>query len=174
MKLSFSHIVLYVSDQSKMLDFYTRILGFKVTDQGPLAEGAPDIVFLSNDPEEHHQIAMIQVRQDDKPSNTLNHFAFRVERFEEVIELNRTLQEITGIDVNPLSHGNTLSIYFNDLEGNGIEVFWDTPWHVDQPQGKSWDPSLRKQAVLSWVEENFKDEAGFEPRADYYQHRHLR
>lgn len=173
MKLSFSHIVIYVSDQATMLDFYTRVLGFSVTDKGPLAEGVPDIVFLSNDPEEHHQIAMVQVRHDDKPSNTINHFAFRVESFEEVVKLNRTLQEIAGIDINPLSHGNTLSVYSNDPEGNGIEVFWDTPWHVDQPQGKPWDPSLGIQAALSWVEENFKDEAGVEPREDYYQHRHL-
>lgn len=173
MKLSWSHAVIYVRDQTTMLDFYTNVLGFRITDRGPLAEGAPDIVFLSNDSEEHHQIAMVQVRQDDKPSNTINHFAFRVESLEEVIELNSTLKGMEGININPMSHGNTLSIYFNDPEHNGLEVFWDTPWHVRQPQGKVWDTSLDKEAALSWVEENFKSEPGFEPREDYYRHRHL-
>ena len=89
MKLSWSHTVLYIKDQAKMLDFYTRTLGFKVTDRGAIGPGgAPEIVFLSNDPTEHHQIAMITSRDDDEASNSVNHFAFRVETFEEVRELN--------------------------------------------------------------------------------------
>ena len=36
MQLSWSHAVLYVSDEPKMLDFYTKVLGFEVTDRGPL------------------------------------------------------------------------------------------------------------------------------------------
>ena len=43
----------------------------------------------------------------------------------------------------------TLSIYFNDPERNGIEVFWDTPWHVAQPQGKVWDTELDEAALLA-------------------------
>jgi len=173
MKLSWSHAVLYVRDQAKMLDFYTNVLGFKVTDRGPLGDNAPEIVFLSNDPEEHHQIAMIQTRRDEAPSNSVNHFAFRVDSFEEVKSLNDALTGLDGIDIMPLSHGNTLSVYFNDPERNGIEVFWDTPWHVSQPQGKPWDTSMSKEEALGWVEENFGGEPTFEAREDYYRHRHL-
>lgn len=171
MKLEWSHAVLYVQDLKKMLDFYTNVLGFEVTDRGPLAPNAPEIVFLSQDADEHHQIAMIPVREDDKPSNSVNHFAFRVERFEDVTSLNGKLADIGGIKVGPLSHGNTLSIYFNDPEGNGLEVFWDTPWHVRQPQGKPWDTSLTKAQALAWAEDTFKDEPGFEPREAYYARR---
>lgn len=173
MRLTWSHAVLYVRDQQKMLEFYTNVLGFKITDRGPLGENAPEIVFLSNDPGEHHQVAMIQTRQDEAPSNSVNHFAFRVENFEDVSSLNEKLCGLEGIKIMPLSHGNTLSIYFNDPEGNGIEVFWDTPWHVRQPQGKPWDASLSKADALRWVEENFRGEQGFEPRDDYYRNRHL-
>ena len=68
-----------------------------------------------------------------------------------------------GIDpILPINHGNAWSLYFSDPEGNGLEVFWDTPWHVEQPQGKVWDASLDKDAALAWVEENFSAEAGFE------------
>ena len=76
-----------------------------------------------------------------------------------------------GINIGPLSHGNTLSIYFNDPEGNGIEVFWDTPWHIAQPQGKPWDASLEKAEALAWVQQEFGDDPTFEPREDYYQRR---
>lgn len=170
MKLSWSHAVMYVRDYEKMIDFYSQVLEFAVTDQGPInpSPGAPQIVFLSQEPEEHHQLAMIANRQDDSTSNSINHFAFRVAEYESVTRLAVKLRGIEGIKVAPLCHGNTLSIYFNDPEGNGIEVFWDTPWHVPQPQGKRWDTSLSEQAALDWVESAYADEKGFVPREDYY------
>lgn len=171
MKLRWSHAVLNVRDQDRMLDFYTNVLGFTVTDRGPIADGAPEIIFMSQDPDEHHQLAMVQFRKDEDPANSLNHFAFRVESFDDVKNLHKKLDEMDGINVGPLSHGNTLSIYFNDPEGNGIEVFWDTPWHVAQPQGKPWDISMNEQEALQWVEDSFHDEAGFGPREDYYEKR---
>ncbi len=114
MKLSWSHAVLYARDLEKMLDFYTNTLGFEITDRGPVAPDAPEIVFLSQDADEHHQIAMLAVRKDDSPSNSVNHFAFRVEQFAEVSRLNEKLSGLDGVNVGPLSHGNTLSLYFND------------------------------------------------------------
>jgi catechol-2,3-dioxygenase len=171
MNLRWSHAVLYIRDQEQMLDFYTNTLGFEITDRGPMGEGAPEIIFLSQAPEEHHQLAMIQTRKDEEPSNTVNHFAFRVQRFDDVSNLNKQLESLDDIKIMPLSHGNTLSIYFNDPEGNGIEVFWDTPWHVAQPQGKPWDTDLNEEEALAWVESNFRDEPSFEPGVDFYSRR---
>ena len=161
MKLSWSHAVLNVRDLDAMLNFYTDVLGFSISDRGPLAPGAPEIVFMSNDPEEHHQVAMVPMREGETAGNPLNHLAFRVESFDDVKSLHERLSS-DSVDILPLSHGNTLSLYFNDPEGNGLEVFWDTPWHVTQPQGKVWDAGLDKDAALSWVEENFSAEDGFE------------
>ena len=160
MKLSWSHAVLNVRDLDVMLNFYTDVLGFTISDRGPLGPGAPDIVFMSNDPDEHHQVAMVPDRQGETAGNPLNHLAFRVESFDDVKSLHDRLTS-EGTDILPLSHGNTLSLYFNDPEGNGLEVFWDTPWHVQQPQGKVWDTGLERDAALAWVEENFSSEPGF-------------
>ena len=160
MKLHWSHAVLNVRDLDNMLKFYTDVMGFTISDRGPLGPNAPEIVFMSNDPEEHHQVAMVSMRDGETQGNPLNHLAFRVESFDEVKSLHDQLAE-DGVDILPLSHGNTLSIYFNDPEGNGLEVFWDTPWHVQQPQSKVWDASLDRDAALSWVEENFAEEPGF-------------
>ncbi|MEM7218657.1 MAG: VOC family protein [Pseudomonadota bacterium] len=172
MQLTWSHAVLYVRDQDKMLDFYTDVLGFHVTDRGPIGPNAPEIVFLSQSPDEHHQIAMIATRKDEDAPNSVNHLAFRTPSFADVKALHAKLDAIDGVRVGPLSHGNTLSVYFNDPEGNGIEVFWDTPWHVAQPQGKPWDVSMDEAQALAWVEENFAGETSFEPREDYYARRH--
>ena len=62
MLLTWSHAVMYVRHEAVMLDFYTRVLGFEITDRGPSEQG-PDIIFLSQNPEEHHQLAMLPVRQ---------------------------------------------------------------------------------------------------------------
>lgn len=163
MKLHWSHAVLNVRDLDSMLKFYTDMLGFTVSDRGPLGPNAPEIVFMSNDPAEHHQVAMVSMRDGETQGNPLNHLAFRVEGFDDVKDLHDRLAG-DGVDILPLSHGNTLSIYFNDPEGNGLEVFWDTPWHVQQPQGKVWDASLDRESALEWVESNFSEEAGFAPQ----------
>lgn len=163
MKLHWSHAVLNIRDLEQMLDFYTGVLGFTVTDRGLLGgPGSPEIVFMSNSDNEHHQLAMVPTR-DSSPATSLNHLAFRVESFDEVKEMNRRLT-VRNVEILPLSHGNTLSLYFNDPEGNAIEVFWDTPWHVDQPQGVVWDTSLDEAEALRFVEDSFKDEPSFAPR----------
>ncbi len=154
MKLKWSHAVLNVKDVDKILGFYTGILGFTITDRGPMGENAPEIIFMSQDPDEHHQLAVAALRKDEGPSNSLNHLAFRVESFDDIKTLSGKLKS-RDIDILPLSHGNTLSLYFNDPEGNGLEVFWDTPWHVEQPDGMTWDTDLDQAQALAWGRRNF-------------------
>ncbi len=161
MNLSWSHAVLNVRDMENMLGFYTSVLGFTISDRGEVAPGAPEIVFMSNSPDEHHQLALLDMRKGETAGNPLNHLAFRVESFDDVKDLHDQLVTLPYVKIMPLSHGNTLSIYFNDPEGNGLEVFWDTPWHITQPQGKRWDTSLDRDSALAWVEENFKEDPTF-------------
>ncbi|HIG39577.1 MAG: VOC family protein [bacterium] len=171
MQLQWSHAVIYVRNLEAMLEFYCKTLGFEVTDRGAIVESGPEIIFLSQIPNDHHQLAMVTTRKDDAPSNSVNHFAFRVQAFDDLKSLAKSLDDIGSIKINPLSHGNTLSIYFSDPEQNGIEVFWDTPWHVAQPQGKPWDLSLNDTEALEWVKKEFSDEPGFQPRENYYKQR---
>ena len=49
-----------------------------------------------------------------------------------------------------LNHGNALSIYFADLEGNTVEVYLDTPYYVAQPHGDPLD--LEKPDAEIWRE----------------------
>ena len=165
MKLSWSHVVLNVRDEKKILDFYTETLGFNVSDSGPVTKNGPNIIFMSQNKDEHHQLAIVSARKDEDTSTSLNHLAFRVESFDDVKTLHSKL-ESAGVNVLPLSHGNTLSLYFSDPEGNGLEVFWDTPWHVAQPEGILWDTSLNQAEALAWVEETFSNKPAFSKRED--------
>jgi catechol 2,3-dioxygenase len=164
---------MYVQDLEAMLAFYTRIMGFEITDRGALAgPGGPQIVFLSQVATDHHQLAMVGTRKASGPSNSVNHFAFRVASLDEVKTFIRRLaQDGRATNVAPLTHGNAWSVYFNDPEGNGIEVFCDTPWHVAQPQATPWDPSLDNDAIHAWTRARFENEPGFGPIETFYRER---
>ena len=91
MKLEWSHTVLNIKDSVKILEFYTKTLGFNLSDRGPLAENGPEIIFVSQDSDEHHQLAFIVEREEvDKPTS-LNHLSFRVKTFDEVHEVKERL-----------------------------------------------------------------------------------
>jgi len=137
--LEVAHAVLHVCDAEAMVDFYTRVLDFEVTDRGPLGSASgEEIIFLSQTADHHHQLALITGRDSPGRSNNLNHVAFRSSgTLDDLRALKVDLEAEPGIgNIRPLTHGNAWSVYFTDPEGNGVEVFIDTPWHVAQPQGK--------------------------------------
>ena len=168
MAMTWSHAVLYVKDAARMLDFYTRILGFHETDRGLIRGGPAEIIFLSQHPSEHHQVAMVPVRQDEGPSNSLAHIAFRVD---DMAELRGKIAALQGenVEMRPTTHGNTWSVYIQDPEQNGIEIFCDTPWHVTQPAGKTWDIDADNATLMAWTKAAFESEPGFEAKDAFHK-----
>ena len=148
--LAFSHMGLYVTDLARMEDFYTRLLGFTVTDRGDL--GSTQLVFLSRDPKEHHQIVLASGRPGATGFNPINQISFRMAEFSGLREMHRRLQGEGVAEMSPVSHGNALSIYFRDPEGNRIELFVDTPWYVLQPLRVPMDMSLPDAELWAWAE----------------------
>ena len=173
MQLRWSHAVLLVRDMDEMVDFYTKVLGFEVTDRGPFpgADGS-EIVFMSQVDTDHHQIAFASGSRDENPPNSVNHFAFRVDSLDDVKRMNAVLAEDGRVKNRlPLTHGNAWSIYFADPEGNGIEVFCDTPWHVQQPQAATWDIDKTNDEILDETRRHFESSPEFGPIGDFYLRR---
>lgn len=166
MNVSWSHCVLSVRDIDLMVSFYCDTLGFRLADRGELGPET-EIAFLSGSSSDHHQIAFTNGRGPET-GGSLNHNAFRVETVSEVIDLVNRLEADKRVGGSaPITHGNAVSVYFADPEGNGIEVFSDTPWHVKQPQARKWDPALSEEEVLAFVEAEFRDEPEFMPMTEY-------
>ena len=157
--LAFSHMGLYVTDLARMEDFYTRLLGFTVTDRGDL--GSTQLVFLSRDPKEHHQIVLASGRPGATGFNPINQISFRMAEFSGLREMHRRLQSEGVAEMSPVSHGNALSIYFRDPEGNRIELFVDTPWYVQQPLRVPMDMSLPDAELWAWAESEARKLPGF-------------
>lgn len=173
MQLRWSHAVVYVKDMDAMLDFYTHVLGFDISDRGwEREDGTPGIVFLSQVDSDHHQLGFAPTREEVSPSNSVSHVAFRVADLADVKAMIAKLkQDGRATDLKPLCHGNAWSIYFQDPEQNGVEIFCDTPFHVAQPQAKPWDPNASEEEILEWTEQTFRDEPEFGPIDAYYAKR---
>ena len=159
--LSFSHFGFFVRDLERMVDFYTRVLGFAVSDRGEL--GAMSLAFLTRDPRDHHQIVLVSGRPEGG-FNPINQISFRMQDFSGLRHMYRTLQSEAGVsEIAPVSHGNALSVYFRDPEGNRIELFIDTPWYVVQPMRIPMDMSLPDDELWKWAERTARELPGYQP-----------
>lgn len=152
---------MFVADAARMEDFYTRLLGFTVTDRGRL--GSADLVFLSREPREHHQIVLVSGRPERLPFNPINQISFRMAEFAGLREMHRRLVAEKVRELHPVSHGNALSVYFLDPEGNRIELFIDTPWYVSQPLRIPMDMGLSDAELWAWAEREARRQPGFKP-----------
>ena len=160
---------IFVADPARMEDFYTRVLGFTATDRGELdtPRGKVFLVFLSRDPREHHQIVLASGRPEGLPFNPINQISFRMAEFSGLREMHRRLAAEKVRDLYPVSHGNALSVYFLDPEGNRIELFVDTPWHCRQPVRVPMDMKLDDKALFAWAEAEAKKQPDFMPIDDW-------
>lgn len=136
--LKLAHIHLKVRDLERAVAFYTVLLGFKVSERV-----GKSYAFLSMS-DAHHDVALQQVGAGAPapPSHGvgLYHAAFEVPDRESLVRLYDKLRE-AGVSVVPSDHLVSWAIYFNDPDGNGLEVFWDTR---DQPTGRSsWNGENR-------------------------------
>ena len=163
--IALSHFEIYVRDLESMKEFYTRYLGFIETDKG---EGEDGMVFLSRNPDEHHQLVLTP-RQSRKPAeSTVDHIAFRVDSIPNLRVFHEALS--TGsTTMQTVSHGTTWSIYFRDPEGNRLELFTDTPWHVNQPCRFEINFELSDEKLLEFTEQAIKNLPGFRAVGDWRQ-----
>jgi catechol-2,3-dioxygenase len=168
--LTFSHIGLFVHDLGRMEGFYTRVLEFTVTDRGRL-EGGPNgfmnLVFLSRDPDEHHQIVLVDGRPTTLSFNVINQLSLKADSLGTLREMHRRLQDEGLPDIRPVTHGNALSVYAPDPEGNRLELYVDLPWYVTQPMRVSVDMTQDDEALMAFVHDHARKLPGFRPRAQW-------
>ena len=164
--MRFGHMGLMVRDLPKMKDFYTRVLGFTPTDEGPASKDY--IVFLCVEPRDHHQMFLCTGRQDGEGGSRIHHLAFRVE---DLPELRRIAERLKGEVpvIEPANHGIAWSIYTQDPEGNHLEFFVETPWFVHQPMKEPLDFSLPDEEIVRTTEAFCRAKPGFQPHPEWYR-----
>jgi catechol 2,3-dioxygenase len=163
--LQFSHIGLYVTDLPLMADFYKQALRFTQTDKGDL--GDVQLVFLSRDPNEHHQIVLATGRPADMAFNVVNQISFRVPDLANLRGFHERLLAGGAMGMYTITHGNSVSIYCKDPEGNRLELFMDTPWYCEQPLRQPIDLMQSDDAILAQAEAIAKRTPKFMSRAQW-------
>ena len=146
---SLGHIGFYVRDMERSVKFYRDILGIQVSDRSP--RGA---VFMSAQDRlaEHHELYLAPGRNDDGKANLLQQISFRCVSVADVKEFYHLFVE-NQVPINRcVSHGNTVSIYAEDPDGNSVEVYWPTGVDVPQPFGKPMDLSKSEAEIMQQLE----------------------
>src|SRR5687768_7910130 len=123
------HIHLRVADLNRAVAFYRDALGFAVSADGrPL--GLPAVFLAAGD--YHHHIGLNTFESAGAgappPGHTgLYHVAFL---YPDRRELGRAVQRLLDHG-HPIEHGTdhggTVSVYLDDPDGNGIELYYDRP-----------------------------------------------
>jgi catechol-2,3-dioxygenase len=150
-----SHLELVVDSIPAVEPFYTSVLGFSITDRSARS-GDGSMVFLSQDPDEHHQLVLRQ--SAGLESRQLDHIAFRVDSLSNLREVLGAA-ETAGIErIETVSHGSTWSVYVPDPEGNRIEHFVDTPWPVAQPCRFEIDMTLDDDELVESTEARLRED----------------
>jgi catechol-2,3-dioxygenase len=164
--ITFSHMGLFVRDVEQMAAFYANVLGFTITDRGKMGEAY--LVFLSRNPEEHHQLVLVSGRTKDQTYSVVNQISFKVSNLKTLRQvLAQALADGGASDVQPATHGNAISVYLRDPEGNRIEIYMDTPWYCAQPLRQPINLDLPDEEVMAQTEALARSRPKFQPRAQW-------
>jgi catechol 2,3-dioxygenase len=128
---SLGHVVIKVRSQQRAEAFYNGLLGIPIAARyAPLSA---TFFTLGN----HHDFAVMAVGEDAEAppakSAGLAHVAFRIgDSIEELREAKVKL-ESAGLSVRAYDHAVSKSIYFDDPDGNRIELYVDgsDAWRQD-------------------------------------------
>lgn len=117
-----AHVVRRTSRFDELVQWYCRVLGAEVVH----SDGA--LAFLTYD-DEHHRIAIVGIpRLDQQPTlgAGTDHIAFT---YGELGDLLHTYRRLKALGIEPywcVNHGPTISLYYKDPDGSGVELQVDT------------------------------------------------
>ena len=129
------HFVLATADLHRTMDFYTQMLGMRVSDY--VTRGALKLGFLHCNPR-HHSIGFVEYPNAPKRAN---HFMLQLDDFDAVGRTWDTVQDGSApifMTLGRHSNDEMVSFYMGNPSGFGVEYGWgarevdDSCWQVAQ------------------------------------------
>ncbi|HEY5854193.1 MAG TPA: VOC family protein [Aldersonia sp.] len=115
----FAHVVLQTSRLAEMRDWYCTVLDAHVVYEGH------GLCFLTFD-DEHHRIALLGAPVQLEPRNPraagMHHTAYTFDTLEALLDRYDQLQSKGIVPKVPIQHGVTTSLYYQDPDGNFVEL----------------------------------------------------
>jgi catechol-2,3-dioxygenase len=161
-----SHCGIFCRDVDLLKAFYCGTFDLQETDRGVGGTFRYDLLFLSGRGDQHHQLVLASGRGADAPS-TVMQLSFKVQSIDQLREARRRALALGATAMRGLNHGNALSIYCMDPEGNTVEVYLDTPWYVSQPHGDPLDLDQDDATLWADTERIVRTDPSFMPAIEW-------
>ena len=123
------HVVLMSTDLKRSVEFYTGVLGFRVSDVYPETMMKGRMVFMRC-ASDHHGVALVGAAPASSshasPQHELHHMAFEVATLDEVFSARDWLKE-NGVKVEFEGRrraGCQVAVEFRDPDGHWLEIYW--------------------------------------------------
>jgi catechol 2,3-dioxygenase len=119
------HVVLRARDLERSVAFYTKVLGFLVSDAYPDEMMPGGMVFMRCNAD-HHGIALVGGMPAASAGSELHHLAFEVATLDEVFLARKTLREF-GVPITFEGRrraGVQIAVEFVDPDGHQLEIYW--------------------------------------------------
>ena len=133
------HVHLKVADLDRALSFYKDLLGFEITQRY-----GDSAVFISAGGYHHHIGLNTWHSKNAGPAPVraagLYHLAIVYPSRKDLAVIFKRLTDAEYLLTGASDHGVSEAIYLNDLDGNGVELYWDRPkdqWPTNT-EGKLW------------------------------------
>jgi catechol 2,3-dioxygenase-like lactoylglutathione lyase family enzyme len=119
------HVVLVVSNLARSVDFYTQVLGFKVSDVYPDSMIPGGMVFMRCNTD-HHGVALVGTGKGASKNTEIHHLAFEVATLDEVL---RAREHLKAHDVQIDFEGRRragvqIAVEFRDPDNHRLEIYW--------------------------------------------------
>jgi catechol-2,3-dioxygenase len=162
--LMFSHFGVNCDDADKLEDFYTRVLGFCVSDHGLIRNDTDRIIFMTRRPREHHQFVLAGGRPA-RFASTVGETGFKAPDLAALRHAKAAVEaEAEAGDVVAIDHGISWTLYFRDPEGNRCAISVETGHYVPQPAAWPLDLSAGDDDIRRATEERCRATPGYMTR----------
>ncbi|MFL6448651.1 MAG: VOC family protein [Bryobacteraceae bacterium] len=136
------HVGLHATDPATSAEFYRDVLGMEIVGGSAANHPLGATAFLSSRPgEESHEIALFA-------NPAFAHVAFKVSSLAELRSFHTRVVERNITIKFAANHHASLAFYFDDPDGNMIEVYWPTGDLCRQPQMEPLDLSQPDEVLL--------------------------
>jgi catechol 2,3-dioxygenase-like lactoylglutathione lyase family enzyme len=118
----FAHVALLTDDIPRMRDWYATVLGSEVVFENEIA------CFTTYD-DEHHRVVFMKTtgfQPGERAGQRLQHFSFTYASFDDLIGTYERLRDLGIKPALTINHGPTFSYYYQDPDGNNVELQIDT------------------------------------------------
>jgi catechol 2,3-dioxygenase len=119
------HVVLKVRELKRSVEFYTQVLGFRVSDVYPETMMKGGMAFLRCNAD-HHSLALIGGAGRAGAAIELHHLAFEVNTLDEVVRAREHLRR-HGVKIDFEGRrraGCQVAVEFRDPDNHSLEIYW--------------------------------------------------